>query len=92
LIIEIPPGNSRRVLSRIVFEYKGPVAGEELTLEDGKEDFMEKFQNACIGFLRGVDGDQESRDGLVGEVKAGYAGLEPFVRAKTHYHRAGFIV
>jgi hypothetical protein len=34
----------------------------------------------------------ESRDGLVGEVKAGYAGLEPFVRAKTHYHRAGFIV
>jgi hypothetical protein len=76
-----------------VFEYKGPVDEKASSvLEEGKEPVMESFQKACLDFLRGVSSEKDSRDALVGDLTAAYVKLEPFVRAKTHYHRAGFIV
>lgn len=73
-----------------VYEYKGP-SEEDVLPEDGKAPYMESFQSACMEFLRGVSGDLESRKVLVTELREAYVNLEPFVRAKTHYHRAGFI-
>lgn len=72
-----------------VFEYCEPKDETDgAVLQDGVEPVMEAYRDAVLDFLR-VSESQEGRDEHAPALAARYKALEPFVRAKTHYHRTG---
>jgi hypothetical protein len=81
------------------YEYAEPVAGENdrLRMDEKRAELqsqwwelIERFEELTREWVAGGEaGKAEEREALVRELQACYWRLDPYVRARTHYHRTG---
>ena len=82
------------------YEYAEPVAGENdrlrmdekrAELQSQRWELIGRFEELTRGWVAGADdaGKAEEREAVVRELQACYWRLDPYVRARTHYHRTG---
>lgn len=82
------------------YEYAEPVAGENdrlrmdekrAELQSRRWELIGRFEELTREWMAdgGDAGKAEEREVLVRELQAGYWRLDPYVRARTHYHRTG---